>query len=153
MISPIVESFAERAQTQQQSLETQVSTDLPALITDASKLERILTELLHNASKYTPAGERIIITAKAELNFLRLQVSNSGVEISTTELARIFDKFYRIPNNDSWKHGGTGLGLALVRKLVERLGGTIEATASQRWTSFTVEIPISSTSNTSVLTL
>lgn len=143
-ISPIVESFVERVQTQQQSLETHIPTDLPALITDASKLERILTELLNNACKYTPAGERILITAKAELNFLRLIVSNSGVEIPAAELVRLFDKFYRIPNNDPWKHGGTGLGLALVKKLVEHLGGTIQATASQRWTSFAIEIPMRS---------
>jgi PAS domain S-box-containing protein len=144
-IPPIVESFAQRTRSQQQSLEIDIPTDLPTLITDQSNLERILTELLHNACKYTPTSERILVTAKADIDSVRLQVSNSGVEIPASERSRIFDKFYRIPNNDPWKHGGTGLGLALVKKLVERLEGTIQATVSFGWTSFIVELPLTPT--------
>lgn len=144
-ISPIVESFAERTRSQQQSLEIDIPTDLPKLTTDESNLERILTELLDNACKYTPGSERIVVTAKAEIDSLQLQVSNSGVEIPASERSRIFDKFYRIPNNDPWKHGGTGIGLALVKKLVERLEGTIQATASFGWTSLIVELPLTPT--------
>ena len=144
-ISPIVESFTQRTRSQQQSLEVDIPNDLPTLITDESNLERILTELLHNACKYTPASEQILVTAKADIDSVRLQVSNSGVEIPASERSRIFDKFYRIPNNDPWKHGGTGLGLALVKKLVERLQGTIQATASFGWTSFIVELPFTPT--------
>lgn len=144
-ISPIVESFTQRTRTQQQSLEIDIASDLPTLITDESNLERILTELLHNACKYTPASEQILVTAKADIDSLRLQVSNSGVEIPASERSRIFDKFYRIPSNDPWKHGGTGLGLALVKKLVEHLEGTIQATASFGWTSFIVELPFTPT--------
>ena len=144
-ISPIVESFAERTRSQQQSLEIDIPPDLPKLTTDESNLERILTELLDNACKYTPASERIVVTAKAEIDSLQLQVSNSGVEIPASERSRIFDKFYRIPNNDPWKHGGTGVGLALVKKLVKRLEGTIQATASFGWTSLIVELPLTPT--------
>lgn len=75
--------------------------------------------------------------------FFQLQVSNSGVEIAEAELSRVFDKFYRIPNNDPWRHGGTGLGLALVRKLVETLGGTIHVASEAGLTCFTVELPLS----------
>ncbi|PSM50743.1 histidine kinase [Chroococcidiopsis sp. CCALA 051] len=141
-ISPIVESFTERVRTQQQILSINIPTDLPVLTTESALLERVVTELLHNACKYTPASQQILMTADAFSNRLRLIVSNSGVEISESELDRIFDKFYRIPNSDPWKHGGTGLGLALVKKLVEHLGGTIKATASNGWTTFTVELPI-----------
>ncbi|MBE9016875.1 HAMP domain-containing histidine kinase, partial [Chroococcidiopsidales cyanobacterium LEGE 13417] len=141
-ISPIVESFTERVRTQQQILSINIPTDLPVLTTESALLERVVTELLHNACKYTPASKQILMTADAFSNRLRLIVSNSGVEISESELDRIFDKFYRIPNSDPWKHGGTGLGLALVKKLVEHLGGTIKATASNGWTTFTVELPI-----------
>lgn len=142
-ISPIIESFTERVHTQQQILSINLPTDLPVLTTESALLERVVTELLHNACKYTPASKQILITANAFSNRLRLIVSNSGVEISESELDRIFDKFYRIPNSDPWKHGGTGLGLALVKKLVEQLDGTISATASGEWTTFTVELPFS----------
>jgi hypothetical protein len=75
------------------------------------------------------------------LRGVQIDVSNSGVEISTKELSRIFDPFYRIPNKDPWKHGGTGLGLALIRKLLVQLQGKIDVTSTQGWTTFTIEIP------------
>ncbi|MBD2156591.1 ATP-binding protein, partial [Leptolyngbya sp. FACHB-16] len=56
--------------------------------------------------------------------------------IPSGELERIFQKFYRIPHADPWKQGGTGLGLALVKKLVERLGGTIEVVSCRQWATF-----------------
>lgn len=68
-------------------------------------------------------------------------IVGNQAEISTAELPRIFDKFYRVPHADPWKQGGTGLGLALVQKLVEQLGGTIEVVSSGGWTRFTVEFP------------
>jgi signal transduction histidine kinase len=57
------------------------------------------------------------------------------------ELPRIFEKFYRIPNHDPWKQGGTGLGLALVKKMVEQLGGTISVLSHSGATTFAVELP------------
>ncbi|WP_416670453.1 GAF domain-containing protein [Egbenema bharatensis] len=73
---------------------------------------------------------------------LRLYIINSGVEIPSHELNRIFEKFYRIPSSDRWQHGGTGLGLALVRKLAEHLGGTVWAESQAGQTCFTVELPV-----------
>lgn len=71
-----------------------------------------------------------------------LSVTNSGVEIPDDELPRIFEKFYRVVSTDRWQQGGTGLGLALVKKLVEHLGGTIEARSIQRQTTFKIKLPV-----------
>lgn len=135
-IPRLVEVFIERVRQQQQQLVLHIPTDLPPLITDASYLSRVLTELVHNACKYTPTGDTITISAKFALGTLEIGVTNSGVEIPTAECDRVFDKFYRIPNNDPWKHGGTGLGLALVKKLIERLGGNIHAESGGGQTTF-----------------
>ncbi len=97
-----------------------------------------MAELLNNACKYTPPGEKILITGCTLLNTLQLQISNSGVEIPADELPFIFDRFYRVPSGDPWQQGGTGLGLALVQKLVERLGGKIEVQSHHRQTTFTL---------------
>ncbi|OLP16323.1 hypothetical protein BST81_22140 [Leptolyngbya sp. 'hensonii'] len=156
-IPQIASGFMERTRQQQQQLILQVPKHLPRLTTDLSSLERILVELLHNACKYTPAGETIQITARvvsesgisgtppsplsSPSTYFQLTVSNSGVEIPDQERDRIFDKFYRIPHKDPWKHGGTGLGLALVKKLVERLQGKIEVHSQTGQTHFMVLLP------------
>jgi signal transduction histidine kinase len=64
----------------------------------------------------------------------------NSAEIPATELPRIFEKFYRVPSADPWKEGGTGLGLALVQKLVQKLEGSIQVESSHGWTTFTVEL-------------
>jgi len=140
----LVEPFIERTQSQQQHLQIHFPTDLPQLITDKAEIERILTELLNNACKYTPAGETITITAHLSLEGLQMSVSNSGVYLPASELSRIFEKFYRIPNSDPWKHGGTGLGLALVKKLVEHLGANIQVESTREQTTFTLKFPLTS---------
>jgi signal transduction histidine kinase len=71
---------------------------------------------------------------------VKLVISNQA-EIPEKEIPKIFDKFYRVPNADPWKQGGTGLGLALVQKLVEQLRGTIQVRSKNQITTFTIELP------------
>ena len=149
--------FLERARAQQQALSIAVSPNVLLMTTDFSYLERVLSELLHNACKYTPANETITVIAHPvaalaseaaeptrrvlddRTRTIELRVINSGIEIPAAERDRIFDKFYRIPRHDPWKHGGTGLGLALVKKLVERLKGQIWVESSKGQTSFVLQ--------------
>ncbi|GAB4365011.1 MAG: hypothetical protein Kow00121_01210 [Elainellaceae cyanobacterium] len=138
----LAEAFVERMQHQQQQFVLQIPKGLPSLTIDLPHLERILTELLHNACKYTPSGETITLSAQATSETIEICVSNSGVEISPVECDRIFDKFYRIPNNDPWKHSGTGLGLALVKRRVERLGGKVLVKSESGLTQFIVQLPL-----------
>lgn len=169
-IAQVVAPFWERARGQQQQLRIDIPNTLFPLTTDTTCLERIITELLNNACKYTPAGEWITVSARVvegvgvkaqpghsingQTNELhqpllgcgfQLSISNSGVELPKSECDRIFEKFYRIPNNDPWKHGGTGLGLALVKKLTERLGGTIRVESAQGQITFTLLLPLTLT--------
>lgn len=139
----LAEPFMERIRNQQQCLILEIAADLPPLTTDPTYLERIVTELLNNACKYTPAQETITVMAQVIPTGIEIRVSNSGTEIPLAECDRIFDKFYRIPNNDPWKHGGTGLGLALVQKLTTSLGGTIRVESYDRQVHLIVEFPAS----------
>ncbi len=152
LLPHLIEPFESRTHHQQQTLQVNVAPDLPTLNLDTRSFNRIVTELLNNACKYTPAGGAIAIsasvtqgtTAISPVHCVQLVIANTGVEIAPDELARVFDKFYRIPNNDPWKYGGTGLGLALVKKLVEQMGGSIEVESANSQTCFKLHLAISS---------
>jgi signal transduction histidine kinase len=135
----IVEPFRERIYCQQQQLNLSIAKELPSLQIDITDLERAIVELLNNACKYTPADEAIAVSAYLKRGKVCLSVSNTGVEIPDDELSRIFDPFYRIPKNDPWKYGGTGLGLALVKKMVKHFGATIQVESANNKTTFTIE--------------
>lgn len=144
-----IEPFRARTSTRQQSLQAQIASNLPPFLGDRILLERILAELLNNACKYSPPGGTIQVKLNAvqsietaSVSTLRLIVWNSGSHIPTYELTRIFDKFYRVPRSDPWKQGGTGLGLALVKKLVQQLNGEIWAESDTEETQFIVELPM-----------
>ncbi|MBW4582258.1 MAG: response regulator [Tildeniella nuda ZEHNDER 1965/U140] len=138
----ITEPFELRMQNQQQTFSLELDPTLPLIHTDSFYLSRILTELVNNACKYTPAGATIAIAACIEADSLKLSVTNTGVEISTEECALIFDRFYRIRNCDVWQSGGTGLGLSLVQRLVEYLNGSIQVMSANQQTCFTVKLPL-----------
>ncbi|UZQ55619.1 PAS domain-containing protein [Trichothermofontia sichuanensis B231] len=140
----ITEPFNYLLRSHQQTLEIAIPPTL-TLETDITYLERILRELLNNACKYTPPGEIIRITAQemetVSGTTVELRISNRGIEIPAAEYERIFERFYRIPSQDRWQHGGTGLGLALVKRLVERLGSIIWVESASNHTHFVICLP------------
>ncbi|ESA35378.1 multi-sensor signal transduction histidine kinase [Leptolyngbya sp. Heron Island J] len=142
----LVSSFQERATSRQQQLKVAIAETVEHFQSDLSSLDRIWAELLNNACKYTPPGGEITLSvAQVNDDTLRFTLVNTGVEIPQDELPRIFDKFYRIPSADPWKQGGTGLGLALVQKLVHHINGVIAVTSGNNQTCFTIELPLSFT--------
>ena len=141
-LDKVMRLFKTRCRHCLQDLQVIIAEDLPQLACDSFSLERILIELLTNACKYSPANGQITLTVTHKFGNIEFQVTNTGVEIPATELSRIFNKFYRIPSNDPSKQGGTGLGLTLVQKLTNYLGGTITAESGNNCTCFTVKLPV-----------
>jgi PAS domain S-box-containing protein len=140
-LSQIAFAFHDRAQERQQHLDVQLS-PVPILHSDIEVLTSVLRELLTNACKYTPPGETITVGVHVQERDLQVRVSNTGASIPTEELSRIFDKFYRIPGGDPWKQGGTGLGLALAKKQVEYLGGSLWAESDNHEVRFVMSLPL-----------
>ncbi|MBW4657194.1 MAG: PAS domain-containing protein [Drouetiella hepatica Uher 2000/2452] len=146
----MVAPFRSRAQNRQQTLELNLPEHIATVVSDRKSLERILAELLNNACKYTAPGGAIALRVESNLDnrgglvisqpTITFKVSNQA-QVPDTELLRMFEKFYRIPKSDPWQQGGTGLGLALIKKLVETLRGDIEASSGKGWTTLTVELP------------
>ena len=145
----ITEPFRSRILERQQILHLDMPSDLPPILLDPNGLRRVLTELLNNACKYTRTGGEIFLRVRYQPTELQLTseiqpaitftISNQA-EIPAAALSHVFEKFYRVPHADPWKQGGTGLGLALVQKLVQQLSGTIQVESGDGWTTFTVEI-------------
>ena len=139
----VLEPFQSRIRERGQVLQVDWDPHIPTFYSDRVSLERILAELLNNSCKYTPKGGKVNLKVEfltGTIPMVRFQVTNEA-EIPASELPRIFDKFYRVPNADPWKQGGTGLGLALVKKLVEQLQGHISVQSQRKLTVFTVDLP------------
>lgn len=141
-LHPIVESFRDLTNCQGQHLNLSIDHALPPLETDITDMERIITELLNHVCKYTPAGEFVTVSAHLITDAVELNISNSGLELTSNELSRIFEPFYHLSKHDPWKHSGTGLELALVQKMVRHLGGSIYVESGAGQTTFTIKFPL-----------
>jgi two-component system sensor histidine kinase KdpD len=119
-----------------------VPDDLPPVLLDYVEIDQVLTNLLENALKYTPRGTLIRVSAHAEGDRLVVEVTDEGPGIPAVALPHLFDKFYRVAGG-AGQPKGTGLGLAVVKGLVEAHGGTISVdSAPSRGTSFRFELPL-----------
>lgn len=137
----LAEKFQQRCEANRQTLQISIPPTMPPLMSDLNSLTRIMSELLNNACKYTPPGGVIMVAAIATADSIRIWITNSGIEIPLEEQSRVFEPFYRIPKSDRWKHGGTGLGLALVKKMLNYLGASIAVSSESDCTTFTLEFP------------
>ncbi len=106
-------------------LSWQVTTPPTTLPGDAQRIGQVLTNLLSNALRHTPAGGKIEVTVKHQTGGLLLSVQDSGPGIAAADLPHIFDRFYRGDRSRSRETGGSGLGLTIARQLVEAHGGRI----------------------------
>jgi signal transduction histidine kinase/PAS domain-containing protein len=122
--------------------------DLPEqalwLDADLTRVAQIIGNLLNNAAKYTPEGGLITVTAYSENGYAVLSVSDTGVGIPTEMLPKVFDLFTQVDRNLERSQGGLGIGLALVRQLLDIHGGTIEAhsAGAGQGSTFTVRLPL-----------
>ena len=115
-----------------------------AVDADATRVAQILTNLLHNATKFTPGGGAVRVDVVREGEDAVIQIADAGVGIPAEQLERIFDMFSRVPRHAGAAEPGLGIGLALARRLADMHGGSLAA-ASQgvgRGTTFTLRLPI-----------
>ena len=112
------------------------------VIGDSDKLERILLNLLFNAIKFTPAGGNVQITASREESALILVISDTGAGIPQEQLPFVFDRFWQADTSAERKNQGLGIGLALVKELVEVQGGKVGVCSDiGKGTQFTIRLP------------
>ena len=141
LLRGIAHDFEPMAAQKQQTIDVKVSPAAKTLMTDATKLHDIARNLIENAVSYTPDGGAIDVRADILDGNFQMTVADTGHGIAPDDLARVFERFYRVDKSRT-RPGGTGLGLSIVKHLVHVLGG--EVTASNQdggGALFTVTLP------------
>ena len=105
----------------------EVGPELPPLRADRERLHQVLFNLLDNAFRFTPAGGTVTVAAHAENGSCSVSIEDTGPGVPEEHLARVFERFYRVDSSRSRSDGGTGIGLAIARSVVEAHGGRIWA--------------------------
>lgn len=138
-----VSMFESYAHQQQVDLDYESSLEAEqALLTDEDKLGKIITNLLSNALKFTPAGGSVLLEAEREDNQLKITVADTGRGIPAEELEHIFERFYQSKQKDVPLEGGTGIGLAFCKELAAVLGGSLEAESQVgKGSTFILRVP------------
>ncbi len=150
-ISPVVHAAAEvvrpAAEGKGVRLVIDVDPEIGDTVADADRLQQIIWNLLINAVRFTPRGGRITVNAERNDSAMFIRVGDTGVGIARENLPHVFERFRQIDSSTTRTHGGLGLGLAIVRHLVEAHGGTVRAESEGlgHGTTFTVRIPIRAT--------
>lgn len=144
MVENLVDRLAPQAKKREQTLTYTPINDVPKIKGDRGALDRVLTNIISNALKYTPSGGTIEIFTSKVYNDIMIKVSDTGIGISKEQLPNIFDRFYRVDKARSRDKGGTGLGLAIAKQTIESSfkGKILISSELNKGTDVTVTIPI-----------
>jgi signal transduction histidine kinase len=149
VVQRVVERMKMQAETLHVTLQAAITPNLPLVNIDADRIGQVITNLVSNALRYTPALGRVIVRAYPETGpdappSVVIAVADSGTGIAPEEIPYIFDRFYRTDKSRSRASGGSGLGLAIVKQLVEAHGGRVWVESQpQQGTTVFVSLPIS----------
>jgi signal transduction histidine kinase len=123
-------------------LETYADLRLGVVAADPDKLEKVVLNLLFNALKFTPSGGRVELRAEKRDEDLAILVSDTGIGIAEKNLPFVFDRFWQADSSAQRKYQGVGIGLALVKELIEMMHGTVAVESQEgKGTVFTVRLP------------
>jgi two-component system, chemotaxis family, CheB/CheR fusion protein len=148
-----IDAIAPSAEKKQVELELRLDESLPPVSGDPVRLQQVVSNLLTNAIKFTPEGGRVTVTVDMAEGLGRIRLIDTGLGIEPDFLPHIFNRFSQEERGQTRTHGGLGLGLAIVRYLVEVHGGTVRAESAGRGkgATFTVSLPLMKKSEQRVL--
>jgi two-component system CheB/CheR fusion protein len=144
VVQGVVDTIGPTAAKKQLELQVQLDESLPPVPGDPVRLEQVVANLLTNAIKFTPERGRVTVTVDSAEGRGRIRVTDTGVGVEPDFLPHIFNRFTQEERGQTRRHGGLGLGLAIVRYLVEAHGGTVHAESAGRGkgATFTVSLPL-----------
>lgn len=141
IVEAVVARLDPQAERQGVALSSELPAELPALQVDKDRVQQVVTNLVHNAIKFTPSGGTVIISAKLQPGWVVVSVSDTGIGISREDLPHVFERFYKADRARTGE--GTGLGLAIAKHVVEGHGGRIWAeSVSGKGSTFNFTLPL-----------
>jgi signal transduction histidine kinase len=143
LVTTVVASARWMVGTKALTVETDVEDHLPPAHADPRALKQMLLNFLSNAAKFTPEGGSIVVLARRQgPSHVRIAVKDSGIGISAADQARIFDEFRQVDGSAERQYGGVGLGLAVVKRLSEAMGATVDVSSEPgKGSTFGVVVP------------
>ncbi|NOR15750.1 MAG: hypothetical protein GQ544_08600 [Candidatus Aminicenantes bacterium] len=145
VIIKTVERFRLLSEGQGVKINAEINDNLPAVFMDKVAMGQAILNLLDNAAKYSPEEKVISLVADTEGDTVKIVVADKGMGISRKDISRVFDKFYRSEASSNGRITGSGIGLTLVKDIVESHGGTVTVDSEiNNGSTFTIRIPINS---------
>jgi signal transduction histidine kinase len=146
LVSRVVSEISVSRQAADVAIERAIPEDLPPLDADEERLHQVLFNLVDNAVRFTPPGGEVTIAADRRNGSVEISVADTGVGIPGEHLPKLFERFYRVDPARSREDGGTGIGLAIARSVVEAHGGHIKAeSVPGRGSVFSFDLPVAVT--------
>ena len=125
IIERVVAGLKKQAQDKSVKIKIDIPQDIPRVLADENRVAQVLLNLIDNAIKYTESKGEVIISADEQGEFVRIDVSDTGIGIPENDLPRLFERFYRVDKARSRELGGTGLGLSIVKHIVQAHNGQV----------------------------
>lgn len=143
LVSSVVEKLSITAKNNGHRINLDVNMSSPVCFGNPDSIEQVITNIISNSIKYTPAGGKIDIGCYGDFSKAQIIVRDNGMGIPAADLPRIFERFYRVDKARSRQSGGTGLGLAIAKEIIERHEGTIEIESpNQKGTIVKITLPL-----------
>ena len=142
LITQMLDSFRSQLEEKELTVETHFAHGKRGLRADPHHLSQVLQNLLENSWQYTPSGGAITVSTEFKPQVIKVIFTNTSGEIANEDLPFLFERFYRGEKSRSREHGGAGIGLAIVKELVEAHGGSVGAELLNRTIQIWFELPL-----------
>jgi two-component system phosphate regulon sensor histidine kinase PhoR len=141
VIDEVIAQLSPQVERQQLSIDKELPADIPSVQADKERIRQTIVNLVHNAIKFTDPGGKITIAAQVRGDSATVDISDTGIGISKNDLPHIFERFYK--GDRARSGGGTGMGLAIAKHVVEAHGGSIRVQSEEgRGSTFSINLPI-----------
>jgi len=144
LVQTVVKRFGSQFEKKNVRFMVNLPSDLPNVQADGDRIIQVLTNLISNSLRHTPTGGEVLLSASQQGNHIHATVRDTGVGIPPEHLPHIFTRFYRVDKSRSRQAGGSGIGLTIVKHLVEAHGGQIwvESKGQDQGSEFTFTLPL-----------